>query len=215
MDLGDPLYVGRKFRRMMSFAILPVACILVTLGGCSRVSERHAEKAPGATQPTAAFHEREFPHCPDADPPTLKRGSRRASPHKVVLFWNASVPSPGAERGDLRYCLYRSMGHKVTPKKTKQKRQTEAPCENCERVNLNPIIGTGCVDDLVQSDTRYYYAAVAINRYGELSVLSNQAPAPIPPNTVPVKPVPPSGYPMCREDADPKQDRNPASAADH
>jgi len=112
--------------------------------------------------------------------------------HKVFLTWNASTYSSDRKRHALGYCLYRSGTPNVAA--------SDPKCDKCEQVNLKPIPGTACVDDLVQDGAKYYYVATAVNEDGEPSPLSNETFAPIPSDPritgSPVK----GSYPRCRAD---------------
>jgi hypothetical protein len=113
--------------------------------------------------------------------------------HKVTLSWNASVPSAAFESKAVGYCLYRS--------KTAKAAKQNPICGSCERINSNPIIGTGCVDDLVEDGAEYYYVVTAINASGKISASSNETPARIPRNKEALKSVAAGSYPSCREPA--------------
>jgi hypothetical protein len=102
-----------------------------------------------------------------------------------------SAPSAAVESKAVGYCLYRSK----TPTAAKQ----NPICSSCEQINSKPIVGTGCVDDLVEDGADYYYVVTAINANGRISSSSNETPAQIPRNQSVAKSVPASTYPACRE----------------
>lgn len=116
--------------------------------------------------------------------------------HRVILTWNASVPSARPEDNAAGYCLYRS--------KKKGVAKQNATCSDCEQINSAPIVGTGCVDDLVQDRTLYFYVATAINAKGIASSSSNEIPVSIPENKQNVGPTPVKPYPLCRGPASSK-----------
>jgi hypothetical protein len=70
------------------------------------------------------------------------------------------------------YCLYRSLN--------KDAAKSNATCSGCEQINSVPIVGTACVDDLVQDSALYFYVVTAINGAGNRSSSSNEIPVAIP-----------------------------------
>jgi hypothetical protein len=107
--------------------------------------------------------------CPPAGPPMSQRG---ASNHKVILSWNASAPSPNADSNAVGYCLYRSRKRGAAKQKP--------TCDNCEQINPVPVVGTSCLDDVVEDSVTYFYVVTAINAKGRPSAPSNEARATIP-----------------------------------
>ena len=69
-------------------------------------------------------------------------------------------------------------------------------CGGCEQVNRIPVVGVGCIDDLVDNNTTYYYVVTAISSGGLTSSSSDEAFVKVPHR----KPVAnaPSAYPSCR-----------------
>ena len=130
-----------------------------------------------------------LPPCPTAGAPTLQP-SPATGHHKVTLSWNASSPSTDPEKKAVGYCLYRS----TTQNAAKQK----PTCPDCEQINNIPIVGTGCVDDLVKDGASYYYVVTAINAGGRTSPASNETPAQIPTTKEANGLVTVSSYPLCR-----------------
>jgi hypothetical protein len=109
--------------------------------------------------------------------------------HKVILSWKASATGPDHDSQLVGYCLYRS---------TKQNAAKQNPtCSGCEQVNPIPVVGTGCVDDLVADGTTYYYVVTAINEKKKISSSSNETSAQIPLNKT-ADGAPGSSYPLCR-----------------
>lgn len=132
------------------------------------------------------------PLCPEAGLPAT-HGSSDNRHHKVTLTWKASAPSVHATGNPVGYCLYRS----TTKGLAKMAMAiTNARCGGCEQVNRIPIPGTGCVDDLVEDDTTYYYMITAISPAGLTSASSDEAIVQVPhrKSTDPA----PSAYPSCR-----------------
>jgi hypothetical protein len=130
------------------------------------------------------------PTCPPAGLPALQPSPQNPGHHRVVLSWNANPPSPDPAIKAVGYCLYRSK----TPLAAKQNPR----CANCEQINSMPIIGTGCVDNIVEDGAAYYYVVTAINAAGKISSSSNETPAPIPNTKAAAGSVPASSYPSCR-----------------
>lgn len=129
--------------------------------------------------------------CPPAGLQQLQPSSQTGH-HRVILTWNASVAAPGPGGKAVGYCLYRSQ---------KQNAAKQNPtCSVCEQINLTPVVGTGCVDDLVLDGTTYYYVVTAINADTRISSSSNETLAPIPPNA-PAGSASAGSYPLCRAPA--------------
>jgi hypothetical protein len=112
--------------------------------------------------------------------------------HKVILSWNPSVPPTGTD-GPVVYCLYRS--------KTKGSAEKNAMCSDCEQINSIPVVGTGCLDDLVEDGAAYYYVVTAMTTAGRPSPSSNETPATIPATKESVSPTSEKTYPLCRASA--------------
>lgn len=168
------------------------ASVFQIVGGCSRPSgtrvnlesfEPHKGQAPIPTTEPVLLH------CPPAGSPMLQPSAPMTGHHRVILTWNASSPSARPEDNAAGYCLYRSKKKDVAKK--------NATCSDCEQINPIPIIGTGCVDDLVQDRTLYFYVATAINAKGIASLSSNEIPVSIPDNKS-AGPTPVKLYPLCR-----------------
>lgn len=133
-----------------------------------------------------------LPLCPDAGVAPLIPSSHTGH-HKVILSWEASVPSSAFESKAVGYCLYRSKSQKLA--------KQNPTCNHCERINSRPIIATGCVDDLVEDGADYYYVVAAIGASGTISSSSNETAARIPRTKESSKSVPASSHPACREPA--------------
>jgi hypothetical protein len=131
------------------------------------------------------------PTCPSAGIVPLQPSSPGTGDHKVFLKWNASVmPSGVTDKNAVGYCLYRSA--------TKNAAKKEPTCSSCERVNIVPVPGTACVDDLVKDGATYFYVATAINRDSQISSSSNEVPVIIPRSPRSARPAPAGSYPFCR-----------------
>jgi hypothetical protein len=164
------------------------------------IAVRHAGSAAGATSQTPTLSSSnvpvpflapslKLPPCPPGGIQTLQP-SQQTGHHKVTLTWNANAPALDPAREAAGYCLYRSQ---------KQQAAKHNPrCGACEQINRTPIVGVGCVDDLVVDNATYYYVVTAINANGEISSSSNETPARIPPNKRPAGPAPKGSYPLCR-----------------
>jgi hypothetical protein len=131
------------------------------------------------------------PTCPPAGVAPLQRSSPKTGDHRVFLKWNASMtPTGSPDPSAVGYCLYRSAKKSVAKDKP--------TCAECERVNLVPIPGTACMDDLVKDGATYFYVATAINPDNQLSSSSNEVPVVIPHGRKSVQPAPAGAYPLCR-----------------
>jgi hypothetical protein len=158
---------------------------------------RHASPSASATSQNAKASSSvpnpppplKLPPCPPAGIQPLQP-SQQTGHHKVTLTWNANAPSLDSERNAVGYCLYRSQ--------TKKAAKRNPRCVECEQINRTPIVGVGCVDDLVADSATYYYVVTAINTNGNISSSSNETPARIPSNQKPAGPAPKGSYPLCR-----------------
>lgn len=131
-----------------------------------------------------------IPNCPPAGVALMQPSHPGTGHHKVTLSWNASAVASGQGNNVVGYCLYRSKKPDAAKK--------NPTCSSCEQVNLVPVAGISCVDDLVEDSATYYYVVTAINLAGKISPASNQTTVPIPPGNL-VKPAP-AGLtpPSCR-----------------
>jgi hypothetical protein len=197
MRLHSRIVLGVLLMSVGTFFVAIIALrFLVPPSGEALPSERPPEKMSSSARPTPAVSSPILPPCPPAGLPMLQ-STAQTGHHKVVLTWNASAPGPGPDGQAVGYCLYRSQ--------TQNAAKQNPTCKNCEQVNLTPVVGTGCVDDLVLDNATYYYVVAAINAKKSISVSSNETLAPIPPGTQSVKPASASSYPFCRGGASSKQ----------
>lgn len=184
----------RLRRRIRFVAVLTAACMLQTTSGCSRApatsASQHAMEAQPGTKTIAAAAAPVLPTCPAAGAPMLQRTAPGTGHHRIILSWNASTPSARAEDNAVGYCLYRS-----NKKNAAKKNPT---CNECEQVNVIPVAGTSCLDDLVEDGAIYYYVATAINAKGKSSASSNETTVPIPATKSSAKSASPGSYPLCR-----------------
>jgi len=84
--------------------------------------------------------------------------------HRVILTWKASAPPDSTHSAAAGYCIYRTAVGDAQP----------------VLINLTPIPGTSCTDDLVENGKGYSYVVRAISATDVPSVISNPAPARIP-----------------------------------
>jgi len=154
---------------------LIIASALQIISACNRTpqpgSRQQSAEVPAGRRTAAAAREVQPPRCPPAGSPELLP-SAATGHHTVTLSWNPSAPSLLPENRAAGYCLYRSRKKKAAKK--------NATCRECERINVNPVVGTTCVDNLVQDGATYYYVATAISQRGELSFSSNEITVVIP-----------------------------------
>ncbi|MGA7321648.1 MAG: hypothetical protein WBW98_14140 [Candidatus Sulfotelmatobacter sp.] len=104
----------------------------------------------------------------------------------MILSWRASAPADSKHAAAVGYCVYRSI-----------KRKDPSP----ELVNSIPFPGTSCTDDLVENGKKYYYVVRAISAKGVTSIISNEAPAPIPTGQQSNPSASGASAPLCREQA--------------
>jgi hypothetical protein len=180
-------------------ATLIIAGTLLIVSACSRTPESrftlqeleaHRRKDKPADMP-----ERGLPNCPPAGSPVLQP-SALTGHHKVILTWHASASSARPEDNAAGYCLYRSKKKDVAKK--------NATCGECEQVNPVPVVGTGCVDDLVQDGAVYYYVVSAMNAKRQTSSASNEILVAIPASKQAVSSTSAGSYPLCRSAASSK-----------
>ena len=136
-----------------------------------------------------------FPACPPAGAQPLQP-SAQTGHHKVVLSWNANALSPDPEVQTVGYCLYRS--------RKRHSAKNNPTCNDCEQINQAPIVGTGCVDDLVLDSATYYYVVTAINAKGKISSAASETVVAIPPGKQRANPISTTSYPSCRGSASSK-----------
>lgn len=180
--------------------LLLIACLLEALVSCNRdPGFRRSEPAAPAQNVAALEQNRSMPlpPCPKARYPMLQASNSSVGHHKVFLRWNASSSARQFGPDELGYCLYRT-----------QAAGTAKDCPNdpkCEQVNVQPVRGTRCIDDLVKDRTSYYYVALAITSAKVESTTSEEAIAQVP---APEKqlPAPPDAksYPSCRTSSTPQ-----------
>ena len=166
--------------------------VILALSSCRRNSESHRElAAPVPQKIVAAEHNPLLRHCPDAPYRKLQAKDPATSHHRVFLTWNASTSTTESDPDAFGYCLYRTQ----TAGKAK-----DCPTKyaKCEQVNVVPVRGTRCVDELVKDSTTYYYVAIGITASHE-STASEEAIAEIP-AAGKRNPPPPdaASYPACR-----------------
>lgn len=174
-------------------AAVIVGSVVLTFAACHQV--RSSEKLPQASTArgravTAQTTQKGggLPPCPDGNavssPPPAA-----AMHHKVALSWNASTSAGHPGNDPVGYCIYRSE-QQISVKRLKD-------CKTCEQVSPMPILGTGCVDDLVKDEKAYFYVAITINTGKQISDFSNQTMAVIPPDKATIGS--PSSFRSCRE----------------
>ena len=179
--------------------IFIMGCLVFVLNGCQRNSESHRETAAPASQKIVAPERKPILRlCPDAPYPMLHAKDPATGHHRVFLKWNASTSATGSDPKELGYCLYRTQKPgraKDCPKKYRE----------CEQVNLVPVNGTRCVDELVKDNSTYYYVAIAVTST-ETSTTSEEAIAEVP-AAGKRNPPPPDAdsYPVCRTPIPPSQ----------
>jgi hypothetical protein len=182
------------FQRKLVVFVL--ACAILALNSCKRDSESHPQSAAHPTQKVVAEKHNPpmLPPCPDAHFTMLKAKDPTTRHHKVFLTWNASTSANESDPNALGYCLYRTQ----TPGKAKD---CPKKFPKCEQVNVVPVSGTRCVDELVRDNSTYYYVAVAITSTAT-STTSEEAIVEVPPAGKQNPPPPDvNSYPACRTTA--------------
>jgi hypothetical protein len=183
------------------WALLGIAILALAIGAFARACSNHkvsrihikledlpADKNLASNRPVLQQPLR----CPAAGIPPLQPSEPGTGDHKVFLKWNASKPSNDAASEAVGYCLYR------TTKKDSDAKKNPT-CRDCEQINIFPVPGTACMDDLVKDGETYFYVAVAIAQNRDLSTTSNEIRVEIPKTKQPSRRDPPPGlYPACR-----------------
>ena len=173
--------------------MLVIACLMVPLNGCNRDVESRRKGPPAAAQNVAAVEQnRLLPPCPKAPYAMLQANHPNVGHHKVFLRWNASSSASEVGPNGLGYCLYRTQAPGTA-------KNCPAKHPKCEQINVEPVRGTRCVDDLVKDTTTYYYVALAITFANGKSTASEEAIAQVP-SAGEQKTAPPDGasYPAFR-----------------
>jgi len=194
--MGIRIPVGFRLPRVFGsnrdFLSSLLVLMLFGSSGCNRPAQEpekpkpheSADTAPAVQAPSA---------LPDCDfPPGEIDAPRVIGRHRVVLKWNPSSSSRGADDQSVGYCLYKSRVGEIVATRLHD-------CRNCSRVNRRPILGTGCVDKYVEDGFTYQYVAGAIKAGSKVELFSNKTTAVIPANTQSVSLDSP--YPLCQPDA--------------
>jgi hypothetical protein len=185
------MQLEKPFISLPKLVVLVLGCVILALNSCQRDSESHHKLATAAPQKLVAAERKPLPHCPDAPYRMLQANDPGTGHHRVFLRWSANTSAGEKDSSDLGYCLYRTQTAgraKDCPKKYPQ----------CEQVNVMPVRGTRCLDDLVKDNTTYYYVVIAISSSGT-STTSEEAIAEVP-AAGKRNPPPPDAdsYPACR-----------------
>jgi len=193
------LVKSQPFISLRIFVIFIVGCLVLVLNGCHGDSESHRELAAPAPQKIVTAERKPvLRHCPDAPYPMLQAKNPAIGDHRVFLKWNASTSASGPDPKELGYCLYRTQ---------KPGRAKDCPKKyaECEQVNVVPVSGTRCVDELVKDNSTYYYVAIAITST-DTSSTSEEAIADVPAaGKLSPPPLDASFYPACRTPIPPSQ----------
>jgi hypothetical protein len=183
---------SQPFIGLRNFMTFIIGWVVLVLNGCQRDSESHRELAAPVPQKIVATARKPMlRHCPDAPYPMLQAKDPATGHHRVFLKWDASTSASGSDSRELGYCLYRTQ---------KPGRAKDCPKKypKCEQVNVVPVSGTRCVDELVKDNSNYYYVAIAIT-LTDTSTTSEEAIAEVP-AAGKQNPPPPGAdsYPACR-----------------
>jgi hypothetical protein len=194
--MGNRVPVGFRLPRGFASSRASFTSLLVLMlfgsSGCNRPAQE-PEKPKAVESVTSAPAVQARSVLPDCDfPPAAIDAPRVIGHHRVVLKWNPSSSSRGADDQSVGYCLYKSRAGEITATSLHD-------CRNCSRVNRRPILGTGCVDKYVEDGLKYQYVAGAIKAGSKVELFSNRTTAVVPSNTKSVSSNSP--YPLCQPDA--------------
>jgi hypothetical protein len=133
---------------------------------------RHSMHSPGETRETATQPKVEETQLCSSTAPNSSAGQQSLpSPtmrHKVTLSWNPSAPVTNSPRDTI-------IGYNVYRKTT-----AGSSYDDKNKVNSAPLLGTKCVDILVEAGQTYFYVTKAISASGAVSSPSNEAKTVIP-----------------------------------
>jgi len=164
----------------------------------TNISASSAAQKPQTQGPSPEAIQTEFPVCPPPDARNAPQSQQIRGNHKVVLSWDASLPS-NPESKNVRYCVYRRKKQESDTIDLKNALEKNPTCRECELVSPAALLGTRCLDHIVEDGAMYYYVVTAINDKGKMSLSSNAAPATIPvgnqSSSAPLDSPPP---PLCR-----------------
>ena len=186
------LETTERFIPQRKLVVFVLGCMTLLLNSCKRNSESRRELTASVPQKIVAAQRKPMlRHCPTAPYPMLQAEDPATGHHRVFLKWDASTSASGSDSKELGYCLYRTQ---------KPGRAKDCPKKypNCEQVNVVPVSGTRCVDELVKDNSTYYYVAIAITST-DTSTTSEEAIAEVP--AAGKRNPPPPGadsYPACR-----------------
>jgi hypothetical protein len=195
MTTADARHVPRGYRnrnksdRLSIKVVLNMAVSLfLIVTGCNRQPDPRSRiqlhDVPETTAHPRTVRETTSPSCPPGNSEGNEASSSPAGGHSVNLSWSASPSSSKPNHGQISYCLYRTKGRPV--QSSGAKTVANSPCVNCQRVTIEPILGTTYKDTHVENDAHYCYVAIAIENKNILpSPFSNQADAMIPPRSEP------------------------------
>jgi hypothetical protein len=152
--------------------------------------ESGKKQVASAGQPSA---EKAQPPAPPACPtfkltaPTIPATSK--GNHSVTLSWQASATKVEAANNAVGYCVFRRKMPGISKK--------ISDCIDCQLVTENAIAGTGCIDNRVEDNKKYYYVVTYYVKpqgagNGAISDVSNEALA----DTAKPEPTAPP-YPPC------------------
>ena len=176
-------------RKLVAFVL---GCLTLALNGCKRDSESHRGLTASMPQKVASAERQPLlRHCPDAPYPMLQAKDPATGHHRVFLKWDGSASASETDSKIVGFCLYRTQ-------KPGRAKDCLKKYPNCEQVNVVPVSGTRCVDELVKDNTTYYYVVIAITST-DTSSTSEEAIAVVP--AAGERNPPPPGansYPACR-----------------
>ena len=159
---------GSALRQIRILLALLAAITAISLAAVSLYAPPQDHRLESLRESLPMLRATGLPFCPASQAPALQP-SDLTGHHQVILSWKASKAPKNSSIG---YCLYRS--------KTKGAAEGNSTCGDCEQVNKVPVLGTSCLDDLVQDGTDYYYVVTAITNNGNASPSSNETLASIP-----------------------------------
>jgi hypothetical protein len=154
---------------------------LLAIGGIAQVSGSSGQgtctlgyslESLGETKETATHSKggRAQPCIPTAPNSSSGRPSSTnpTKRHKVTLSWNPTVPATNFPRDAIiGYNVYRTT-------------TAGSSYDDKNKLNSTPLLGTKCVDMLVEPGRTYFYVTKAVSASGAVSGPSNEAKAVIP-----------------------------------
>jgi hypothetical protein len=138
----------------------PTRNLRLSMQSPGKTKETATEPMVEGTQPCGPAAPNSSAGQPSLPSPTMR--------HKVTLSWNPTAPVTNSSRDTI-------IGYNVYRKTT-----AGSSYDDKNKVNSAPLLGTKCVDILVEAGQTYFYVTKAISASGAVSSPSNEVKTVIP-----------------------------------